>query len=210
MPLSCIPTSGNGGLKRSWLDAFDEAAHGHTDRPAHEGPLLQHIREDVIDEIAAVLELQKSLHTNTLFLAVRIIERFCSLHPVRERHMKLVTTVACIIAMKFEEGELLYPLDDPIWGLARGELELMEVIMLTKLEFKLHIDLASHHLEQACSLQSYQGERERRLVNYIAQMSLLCEESVRWFPKHHAAAVVVFSNWMLHRPLWNKDAVLLR
>merc|ERR1719197_821438 len=137
--------------------------------------------------------MKYKLKTETLFLAVSILDRFLATRRhVRRKDLQLVSCTAAFIAAKFEEisppevRDFVYITDQA----CRKEAILkMEVTMLTALEFCLCRPTAAHYL------QRYQRERDcseaQSLLQYLLELALLDLRMTRFSPSLQAAAAAL-------------------
>lgn len=165
--------------------------------------VLPQPRAEVVDWIARQHE-DFGLSQATLFLAVRIIDRFLETKAVKPVTYPLVGAVSLLVASKFEDQAYPCMTDLAEAGgghFAVGDLHPMEVELLECLEYRLHGPTAFHHmywlqeLNNASYAQVLMGE-------YIAELGLRNREVRRWSPLAHAASAVVLSNLLLGRQAW--------
>lgn len=145
------------------------------------------------------------LRMETLFLAGQLVDRFLLRRRVASKDLRLVGAAGLLIASKFEDifppeiRDLVcitnqeYTVDD---------IKLMEVIMLSVLQFSIAGQTAAHFMERY-GRASRCNEVECRLVRYILELALVDKLSVQYSPSHLASAAVLQVNRFSGRlPVW--------
>lgn len=165
------------------------------------------MRAAVVDFLVGV-QVQFGLKTETLFLAVNLLDRFLNAKPVKRGDLQLVGVAAMFVATKFEE------IDPPdvrdfvhvtSQACTKEEIFEMEVAMLNILGFGLCRPTAPHFVERyqyadRCS------EVHRHLMQYVLELSLLDVRMTKYTPSHQATAAALVSSSMLQlRPVWQAD-----
>lgn len=165
------------------------------------------MRAAVVDFLVGV-QVQFGLKTETLFLAVSLLDRFLKAKPVKRGDLQLVGVAAMFVATKFEE------IDPPdvrdfvhvtSSACAKDEIFEMEVVMLNTLGFGICCPTAPHFVERyqyadRCS------EVHRHLMQYLLELSLLDVRMTKYTPSHQATAAALVSSSMLQlRPVWQAD-----
>lgn len=178
----------------------DEAFHRrpHPNYMKAQPDLDASARASSVDWLVGV-QMKYKLKTETLFLAVSILDRFLATRRVRRRDLQLVACTAAFIAAKFEE---IHPPEvrDFVFitnQACRKEAVLaMEVTMLTALEFCLCRPTAAHYL------QRYQRERDcseaQSLLQYLLELALLDLRMTRFSPSLQAAAAALVSSRLVN------------
>jgi len=141
------------------------------------------------------------LKTETLFLAVNLIDRFLEKRSITRKKLQLVGVTGMLIAAKFEE---IYPPEvrDFVYitdkAYEKEEILSMEVNMLTVLEFHLSCPTVAHFFER---YQRVNGcdELHRFLLQYVLELTLPDFKMLRYSPSHLVAAATLLSNRMLHK-----------
>jgi len=150
------------------------------------------------------------LRSETLFLAINIIDRYLELRATAQRHLQLVGVTAMFIAAKFEE---VYPpqIKDFVYvtdkAYSKDDMINMECQILTVLEFKISRPTAMHFLER---YQCVNGctDAHRDLACYLCELSLVEYKMIKYSPSHLAASAVLLSNKLLRRsPAWKPALV---
>lgn len=162
------------------------------------------MRAILVDWLVDVHKKYK-LRTETLFLAVAIIDRFLERRHTARQQLQLVGVTSMLIAAKFEE---IYPpeIKDFIYitdrAYTREEVINMEVYMLQMLDFSFCSPTAAHFFERYQRVNQC-DEAHRCLAHYILELALVDYKMIRYAPSHVAAAAVLLSNKLLRRsPQW--------
>lgn len=165
-------------------------------------------RAEIVDTVMSIHEQCGELKEMTLFLAVQIVDRLLAQQSVRPQRRALIGATALLIAANFEDGQ---PPDHIELVTAGGgkftgaEVALMEIAVLERLCYRLHMPTAAHHLEGFHMLNG--GGKDpssprQPLVWYLAEVGLSSPHCGHWAPSHHAVAAVLTSNLLLQRPVW--------
>jgi cyclin B len=150
------------------------------------------------------------LRSETLFLAVGIIDRFLERRVVARRHLQLVGITALFVAAKFEEmyvpqvKEFVHVTDK---AYSEAEVMRMEVSILTVLDFQVCQPTAIHFLDR---YQVINGctEAHRDIAHYLLELTLVEYKMLKYTPSHLAASAVLLSNKLVRRyPCWTPAAV---
>lgn len=169
------------------------------------------MRAILVDWLVEV-HMKYKLRTETLFLALSIIDRYLSISQVPRRRLQLVGVVGMLIAAKFEEinppevREFVYITDN---AYTKDEILIMECTMLTALAFYVATPTTVHFLQR---LQRVNGstEAQREYSQYIAELALLDTLLLRHASSKIAAAAVYLSNEVFGRvPLWSANMAQL-
>lgn len=156
-------------------------------------------RASTVDWLVGV-QMKYKLKTETLFLAVSILDRFLATRRVRHKDLQLVSCTAAFIAAKFEEihppevRDFVYIADQ---GCRKEAILGMEVTMLTALEFCLCRPTAAHYL-QRYQRESHCNKAYTSLLQYILELALLDLGMMRFSPSLQAAAASVVSSRILN------------
>jgi hypothetical protein len=163
------------------------------------------LRASTVDWLVG-LQMKYKMKTETLFLAVSILDRFLATRRVQRKDLQLVSCTAAFIAAKFEETDppevrdFVHATDQH----CRKEAILaMEVTMLTALEFCLCQPTAAHYL-QRYQQESPCSQTHASLLQYILELALLDLRMTRFSPSLQAAAASMVSSWVLNlNPPWS-------
>lgn len=177
----------------------------YMDRQVHVNAKMRAI---LVDWLVDVHKKYK-MGSDTLFLAVQLIDRYLEVQVTAKSHLQLVGATALMIAAKFEEvhppqvKEFVYVTDK---AYSREDVLKMEVCMLKALQFKICCPTAMHFLE---SYQNVNGctDAHRDLAQYLLELSLMEYKMLKYTPSHLAAAAILLSNKLLRRPSWSTAAV---
>lgn len=158
-------------------------------------PDFLEVQQEVTSKMRAILVdwlvevcMKYKLKSETLFLAVNLLDRFLARKSVTRKRLQLVGIVAILVAAKFEEiyppeiRELVYICDK---AYTKDDIVQMELAMLTVLEFKLRVPTAVQFLDRC---MKGCNETHRALSQYIAELSLTDARMVRFSPSLLAAS----------------------
>eukprot|EP00927_Polykrikos_kofoidii_P000698 TRINITY_DN10256_c0_g2_i1.p1 TRINITY_DN10256_c0_g2~~TRINITY_DN10256_c0_g2_i1.p1 ORF type:complete len:465 (+),score=84.08 TRINITY_DN10256_c0_g2_i1:82-1476(+) len=148
------------------------------------------------------------LVTATLFLAVRLLDAvLLRVHtPEGQRVVQnptLLGAVTLLLASKFEEED--YPAPYDLANFSGGhfvaeDVQFMEVLVFEVLGHRLHMPTAFHHLHWCIEVEISRFETTRgKLVQYLAELALRCEDSSLWAPSDFAAAALATSTFLFSR-----------
>lgn len=184
----------------------------HGSQPANSLSAGGSVRAEMVGWIVQVQEMF-ILRVETLFLAVRIVDRFHAAHRALPQKPLLVCSVAVLIAAKFEE--VTPPTQSDLveaghFSFTQQDAEQMELTMLHKLEFRLHQPTAFHYLvgfETALVAGRRNHEPSsscncpfclfRALAVYLCELGLACPACATWMPSIHAAGAVLLAARLL-------------
>merc|ERR1719440_794778 len=162
------------------------------------------MRAILIDWLVEV-HMKYKLKTETLFLAVNLIDRFLEKKPITRKKLQLVGVTGMLIAAKFEE---IYPPEvrDFVYitdkAYTKEEILSMEVLMLTVLGFSINCPTVAHFFERYQRVNGC-SELHRHLLQYVLELTLPDFKMLRYSPSHLAAAATLLSNKLLkHQPAW--------
>eukprot|EP01117_Protostelium_nocturnum_P017258 TRINITY_DN7000_c0_g1_i1.p1 TRINITY_DN7000_c0_g1~~TRINITY_DN7000_c0_g1_i1.p1 ORF type:complete len:485 (-),score=150.89 TRINITY_DN7000_c0_g1_i1:51-1505(-) len=156
-----------------------------------QGEITRRHRTIMIDWMAEVI-VKFSLLSETMFLAVHIIDRFLQLKNVSKSKFQLVGIAAMLIASKFEE--IYTPkADDFIYIAAnaytREELLKMEKMILINLDFNLNVPSPLHFLRRY-SKAAHSDSVVHTLSKYYIELTTLEYSFLEYTPSQIAAASV--------------------
>lgn len=162
------------------------------------------MRSILVDWLIEV-HLKYRLRSETLHLAVNLIDRYLGRTSVMRKRLQLVGVVAMFIASKFEEisppelRDWVYMTDK---AYTQEEVLVMECSMLTTLSFQIMVPTAAHFFP---GLQKANGcnNVHRELAQYILELGLLDMGTLQYSPSHVVSAALLLSNELLgRRPAW--------
>jgi len=167
------------------------------------------MRAILIDWLVEV-HMKYKLKTETLFLAVNIIDRFLEKKSMTRKKLQLVGVTGMLIAAKFEE---IYPPEvrDFVYitdkAYTKEEILQMEVSMLTVLEFSINCPTVAHFFERYQRINRC-SESHRHLLQYVLELTLPDFKMLRYSPSHLAAAATLLSNKLLKQhPAWTQSMI---
>jgi len=162
------------------------------------------MRAILIDWLVEV-HMKYKLKTETLFLAVNVIDRFLAKRSITRKKLQLVGVTGMLIAAKFEE---IYPPEvrDFVYitdkAYTKEEILSMEVLMLTTLEFGINCPTVAHFFERYQRINGC-NDAHRHLLQYVLELTLPDFKMLRYSPSHLAAAATLLSNKLLKQhPAW--------
>eukprot|EP01087_Luapelamoeba_hula_P019792 TRINITY_DN6614_c0_g1_i1.p1 TRINITY_DN6614_c0_g1~~TRINITY_DN6614_c0_g1_i1.p1 ORF type:complete len:501 (+),score=97.51 TRINITY_DN6614_c0_g1_i1:232-1734(+) len=148
---------------------------------------------------------QFGLLSETLFLAVQLLDRLLSKKEVSKDRVQLVGITAMIIASKFEETRTPW-VDDFIWVSAdaytREDVIRVEKILLVVIDFNLTLPTPLHFLRRF-SKAARSDSQTHTISKYLTELSLPEYKMLRFVPSLIAASAVYVARAMNRRtPLW--------
>jgi cyclin B len=155
-------------------------------------------RASMVDWLVNV-HMKYRLKTETLFLAVSILDRFLATKRIRHRDLQLAACTSAFIAAKFEEAhppevrDFIHITDQ---SCRKDAILEMEVKMLTALEFCLCQPTAAHYLERF-QRENNCSELHRTLLQYILELALMDIGMIRFAPCTQARAAALVSSRLL-------------
>jgi len=164
-------------------------------------------RSAVVQHIVSFHDDFPDLKLTTLFLAVQIADVALLKEDFSEFQLKPLSAIACLLACKFIE--FTYPSLDCINSWLENEsnthsakdLEKLELMLLSIIEYRLHHPSAAHHLDWFQSLNMDKSNEQHLLAHYLATLGLLCPQCAKWPPASHATAAIMGSNWLMGHSL---------
>eukprot|EP00696_Hemimastix_kukwesjijk_P008155 gnl/Hemi2/20314_TR6735_c0_g1_i1.p1 gnl/Hemi2/20314_TR6735_c0_g1~~gnl/Hemi2/20314_TR6735_c0_g1_i1.p1 ORF type:complete len:429 (-),score=172.63 gnl/Hemi2/20314_TR6735_c0_g1_i1:261-1547(-) len=149
------------------------------------------MRAILVDWLVEVAE-EYRLSSDTLYLAVHLIDRFLSLTPVVRGRLQLVGITCALIAAKYEE---IYPptIDDFVYisdnTYSRDEIIQMESFVVNVLEFRLTTPTAKLFLRRFIKAAEVE-HTVAMLASYFAELTLQEYQFLKYRPSMIAAAAV--------------------
>mmetsp|Transcript_4445 Transcript_4445/g.10295 ORF Transcript_4445/g.10295 Transcript_4445/m.10295 type:complete len:459 (+) Transcript_4445:62-1438(+) len=162
------------------------------------------MRAILVDWVVEV-HMKYKLSTVTLFLSVRLIDRYLSKVSVTRTRLQLVGVAAMFIASKYEE--LKPPTIEDFCYIAAGTYTQQEVLkaecaMLSKLDFIIACPTPAHFAEFFFSSDAG-DEVQRELAQYLMELALVDYRVNEFLPSVLAAACKQHSRHLLRRePAW--------
>jgi len=162
------------------------------------------MRAILVDGLMEMHRVHK-LKTETLFLAVSLIDRFLAKRQITRKRLQLVGITAMLIAAKFEE---IHPPAVGVFVHMAGnayttdDILNMEVTMLAVLQFVVCYPTVAHFFERYARAMCC-SEAHHHLMQYVLELALLDMKMLRYTPSHLAAAAALLSNMLLNQqPHW--------
>lgn len=153
------------------------------------------------------------LLTETMFLAVNVIDRFLAQKPVARQRLQLVGITAMLMAAKYEEifppevRDFVHISDN---AYPREEILKMERLMLTTLDFNLSTPTPLHFLRRF-SKAARSDSRTHTLSKYLTELTLVEYKMLDFLPSQIAAAAVYIARRMTCRePYWVRNLLLCK
>ncbi|CAI0451650.1 unnamed protein product [Linum tenue] len=161
------------------------------------------MRGILVDWLVEVAEEYKLL-TDTLYLSIAYIDRFLSLNPISKQRLQLLGVSAMMIASKYEEitppnvEEFCYITDNTY---TKVEVLKMEADILKFLNFEMGTPTIKSFLRRFNRVAQEDYKTESLQLEfmgcYLAELSLLDYNCVKFLPSLVAASVVFLSRFTL-------------
>ncbi|KAH7574192.1 hypothetical protein JRO89_XS03G0263900 [Xanthoceras sorbifolium] len=163
------------------------------------------MRGILIDWLVEVSEEYK-LVPDTLYLTVNLIDRFLSQNYIEKQRLQLLGVSCMLIASKYEEisappvEEFCFITDNTY---TRGEVLKMESQVLNFLYFQLSVPTTKTFLRRF--IQAAQASYEvscvelEFLANYLAELTLVEYDFLKFLPSLTAASAVFLARWTLNQ-----------
>jgi len=187
------------------LSQAEAASQPRTDFMKFQPDVNQKMRAILVDWLVEIHTKYK-LKTETLFLAVNLVDRFLEVKQVPRQRFQLCGITAMLIAAKFEEiyppevQDFAYIADN---AYTKDDILDMEVAMLTKLKFLLSVPTAAHFIERYSRISGCTADQHRHLMQYLLELSLPEYKMARYPQSQLAAAAVYLSNKLVKKqPAW--------
>jgi len=173
----------------------------YMDMQADLTPKMRMILMDWLIEV----HMKYRLRSETLHLAINLIDRYLTKIPIARKRLQLVGVCAMYIAAKFEEisppelNDWVYITDR---AYTKDDVLHMECAMLSALSFRIAAPTAAHFFH---GLQEANGCRDvhRSLAQYILELGILDIRLLHCLPSVVVSAALLLSNEILgRRPAW--------
>ncbi|AES59369.2 carboxy-terminal domain cyclin [Medicago truncatula] len=161
------------------------------------------MRGVLVDWLVEVAEEYK-LVSDTLYFSVSYIDRFLSLNDLTRQKLQLLGVASMLVASKYEEikppevEDFCYITDNTY---SKEEVLTMEADILKSLKFELGGPTIKTFLRHVCFIDYvslYASELQFEfLCSYLAELSLLDYNCVKFLPSMVAASVVFLARFML-------------
>ncbi|KAF5957110.1 hypothetical protein HYC85_004335 [Camellia sinensis] len=165
--------------------------------------ITQSMRGILVDWLVEVSEEFK-LVPDTLYLTVHLIDLFLSQNYIKRQRLKLLGITCMLIASKYEEiraprvEEFCFITDNTC---PRGEVLTMESQVLNYLGFQLAAPTAKSFLRRflraAQAIYKTPSLELEFLANYLAELTLVDYEFLKFLPSIIAASAVFLARWTL-------------
>ncbi|CAK8568329.1 unnamed protein product [Lathyrus sativus] len=161
------------------------------------------MRGTLVDWLVKVADKYKLL-PETLHLCISYIDRFLSLKSVSETNLRLVGVSSMLIASKYEEitppnAATFCKIADNNYDLS--EVLKMEIDILKSLNYEMGnpnvTTFLKRFVELACGNQKNLNLQFEYLCNYLADLSLLDYECIRFLPSIVAASVIFLARFII-------------
>ncbi|KAI8103512.1 hypothetical protein M9435_004849 [Picochlorum sp. BPE23] len=168
-------------------------------------PAMRSILVDWLVEVG----LEYRLSSDTLFMSVALIDRFLSLSDIRRNRLQLVGITAMLVSSKYEEiyapqvDEFCFITDSTY---TRDEVLSMEKELLKLLEFDLTQPTTKTFLRRYIKAASAEISLDvvfEFLVSYLAELSLMDYNLLKFLPSHIAASCILLGLFLLGKPRWS-------
>jgi len=170
--------------------------------------LLPWMRGVLVDWLTEV-SMKCMLRSDTLFLAVQILDRFLQVRVVPRSRLQLIGATALLIASKFEETFSL-PTDDLVVlsdkDFSKEDLIKMERVMLHDLKWNLTVPTSLLFLRRY-GKAAQSDLKIHTLSKFIIELSLAEYSILRWQPSTQAAASIYLARRMVGLTPWNSTLV---
>lgn len=163
----------------------------------------QGMRGILIDWLVEVSE-EYRLVPDTLYLAVNLIDRFLSQNYIEKQKLQLLGVTCMLIASKYEEicaprvDEFCFITDNTY---TKEEVTKMESCALNCLDFHLSVPTTKKFLRrfiQAAHISYKVSSVELEfLANYLAELTLIDYNFLKYLPSRIAASAVFLARWTL-------------
>ncbi|XP_038710676.1 cyclin-A2-2 [Tripterygium wilfordii] len=163
------------------------------------------MRGILIDWLVEVSEEYK-LVPDTLYLTVNLIDRFLSQNYIEKQRLQLLGVTSMLIASKYEEicaprvEEFCFITDNTY---TRGEVLKMESQLLNLLHFQLSVPTTKTFLRRFIqathTFYKVPCTEMEFLANYLAELTLLEYNFLKYLPSIVAASAVFLARWTLNQ-----------
>ena len=135
------------------------------------------------------------LLSETLYIAVNMIDRYCNVRHVPRSEYQLLGITALFTAAKYEE--ILVPKLEEFVDISANtytaqQLLYQEYHLLSALNFDLNIPTMYRFAERYANIASV-DKRTLYLANYLCELSLVESRMLKWSPSRIASAAIYLS-----------------
>lgn len=174
----------------------------YMDRQTHVSPRMRMVLVDWMVEV----QLKFRMTSETLYLAVNIVDKYLQVRPITREHLQLLGVTALLIASKFEEiyavdiQDFVFICDGacPAREIIRFESEVLGVI-----QWSLTTPCALHFLRRYSKAAGNDGLRHT-MAKYLIELSLGYYSMLQYLPSTQAAAAVLLTRHLMGcTPCWS-------
>ena len=142
------------------------------------------------------------LRSATAFLAVNLLDRYCSRRIVGTHHYQLIGCVALLVAAKYRERQKCVPSLQELCRMCHGlyttkDFVQAESLLLNTLEWTVeHLDACT--LIQTQLADKSQTSQLKHMSMYIAEIALFCQEFVETQPSVLASSAQALARYTIN------------
>lgn len=172
------------------LKSVEKILRPKSDYLDKQSDLNSKMRRVVVDWMVEV-QVRLGLRKDTLFLAVNMLDCFLSKASCSRKDLQLIAVVALMMAAKFDE--IYWPnIEEYVFISAntysKKKLLAAERIIWTKLNYQLCRPTAFNFLSRYCDALLFSEKKLLHLTQYIAYLSLIEYDLLKYLPSEIAAA----------------------
>ncbi|XP_057429658.1 putative cyclin-A3-1 [Lotus japonicus] len=165
--------------------------------------VTENMRGILVDWLVEVAEEYKLL-SESLFLSVSYVDRFLSINPVKKGRLQLLGVTSMLVASKYEEIDppnvrQFCSITDYTYN--KAEVVEMEADILRYLNFEMGNPTAITFLKRFTEIDSKNQKTPNLqiefLSNYLAELSLMDYECIRFLPSVIAASAIFLARFIL-------------
>ncbi|KFQ19717.1 G2/mitotic-specific cyclin-B1, partial [Merops nubicus] len=161
------------------------------------------MRAMLVDWLVQV-QVKFTLHQETLYMTVAIVDLFLQDNPVSKKILQLVGVTAMFIASKYEEESPPFINDFAYvtgYTYTKSQIRQMEVKILKALDFSLGRPIPPHFLRRISKTAEMDVE-QRTLAKYLMELCLVDYDMVHILPSKTAAAASCLALKLLGDSKW--------
>lgn len=166
------------------------------------------MRGILVDWLVEV-HMKYKLRRVTLFLTIKLIDRYLSSCTVTRKKLQLIGVTALLVAAKFEEIEppevrdLVYITDS---AYTKEDILDMERTVLLALAFQIVVPTEAHFLEPLMNANGC-DDTQREVVQYLIELALQNIRMIRHLPSTLVAAAILLTNELSDQQAWPASMV---
>ncbi|TPX37369.1 hypothetical protein SeMB42_g06911 [Synchytrium endobioticum] len=147
------------------------------------------------------------LRQETLFLAVNILDRFCSLRKVPRNQYQLLGVTSLWVAAKYEENHGRVPTLRQLVSICCNsypdrEFIQMELVILNELKFVLGHPTAEFFLKANCRFMNCVEPQSRALARYLLEFTLVHKQFLVFRPSLLATSCIILAELIRDNTNW--------